>query len=109
MNKFLIKFLLNGAVVIPLLIWFSDATLLQSVVMALLLSIIAFLVGDQLVLRLSNNTVATFVDGILAFGFLWLVRSMMGWTLGTGEVLTITVGIVVVEWFFHRQLAGITT
>lgn len=102
--KFIIKLIVNGIVVVPLLMWFSQATFFQAVSTAVVLCIIAFLIGDQWILRTSNNTVATIADAVLALVFLWLVAAFMNWDLSFTEILVISLVLGVVEAIFHRFL-----
>lgn len=104
MNRILRKILMNGIVVVPLLMWFTEATLWGSIMTALALSVIAYLLGDQVILRMSNNIVATVADAALTFFYLWLVADWMDWSLTIGELTTITLALGVVEFIYHRQL-----
>ena len=104
MNRFVVKLIANAIVVIPLLIWFSEAGFVESLIAALVLAVLAYLVGDQLILRMSNNTVATISDAVLAFVYLWLVAEWMDWNLNLWEILVISVVLGIVEAIFHRYL-----
>jgi hypothetical protein len=105
MEKFLLKILLNGIVVIPLLLWFAEATFMASLITAVALSTVAYFVGDQLILRASNNITATIADGVLAFAFLWIVSEFMLWSITFGQLFTIALILGVVEFIFHRIIA----
>ena len=104
MNRFVRKLVMNGIVVVPLLMWFTEATFWASIVTAVILSTVAFFIGDQLILRMSNNTVATLADAVLAFVYLWIVADTMDWALTIGELFTIVVALGIVEMIYHRQL-----
>lgn len=104
MGRLIRKLLMNGIVVIPLLMWFTEATFLSSLIAASVLSVIAYLVGDQLILRMSNNIIATAADAGLAWIYFWAVASMMNWSLTWGELAMITLALGVVEYIFHGQL-----
>ncbi len=104
MNRMLRKILMNGIVVVPLLMWFTEATLWSSVITSLVLSVIAYMIGDQIVLRWSNNLVATITDAALTFIYLWAVADWFDWSLTIGELTTITLALGVVEFIYHRQL-----
>lgn len=104
MNRFLRKVIMNGIVVVPLLMWFSEATLIGSLVAAVVLSFVAYYLGDQLILRASNNTVATLADAGLSLFYLYWTAYMFDWELTLWEAVVITGAIAVVEWIFHRQL-----
>ncbi|MEX1029262.1 MAG: DUF2512 family protein [Paenibacillaceae bacterium] len=107
MNLFFRKVIMNGIVVVPMLMWLSDASFWGSVVTALILCVVAYFVGDQLILRLSNNTIATIADAVIAFFYLWIVSNMMDWTLTLGEILLISLALGLVEIIFHRQLGQV--
>jgi hypothetical protein len=107
MNLFFRKVIMNGIVIVPLLMWLSEATFWSSVVTALILCVIAYFVGDQIILRLSNNTIAVIADAGLAFVYLWAVAYIMDWTLTLGEIFIISLALGVVEFIFHRQLGEV--
>jgi membrane protein HdeD len=106
LQKFIVKLVANGVVVVPLLLWYTEATFWQAAVTAVILSGIAYLLGDQLILRVTNNTVATLADAALAFVYFWSVASLMDWTLTFGENLMITLILGVVEAVYHRYLGN---
>lgn len=104
MRRFLIKCIANGVVTAALLMWLTEAGFVPALLTALALAVLAWLIGDQLILRLTNNTVATLADGVLAFAFLWFVADVMDWSLTAGELLFITAVLAIVEWTYHRYL-----
>lgn len=103
-SKLIIKLILNGIIVVPLLMTFTEARFTSALITAVLLSLVAFVVGDQFILRVSNNMIATICDAALAFVFLWLTAYMADWSLSTGELLTIVLVLGVVEAIYHRML-----
>jgi uncharacterized membrane protein len=104
MNRFVRKLLMNGIVIVPLLMWFTEATFWASIVTAAIFTTLAYFIGDQLILRMSNNTIATLSDAVLAFVYFWIVADTMDWTLTLGELFTIVVVLGIVEMIYHRQL-----
>ena len=104
MTRFLIKLVVNGAIVVGCLLGFTNATLLSATIAALGLTIIAYLIGDQLILRATNNVTATIADALIAAVYLWAVASMLNWDLSMGELLITVVLLGVAELFFHRYL-----
>ncbi len=104
MNRLLRKIIMNGIVIVPLLMWFTEATIWSSLVTAVILSLVAYFIGDQLILRAGNNTVATLADAGMALVYFWFVAVMMGWSLTFGELVVLTLALGVVEWIYHRQL-----
>jgi hypothetical protein len=106
LEKFLVKLVVNGIIVIPLLMWFGGASFGSALVTAVALCVIAYLLGDQLILRSSNNTIASLADALIAFAFLWVVGYYMNWSLNFAELVTIAVVLGVAEAFFHRYLGN---
>lgn len=102
--KFVLKWILNGVIVTLLLMYFANLTVWTAFITASLLTIIAYFLGDQFILRASNNAVATLSDGVLAIVFLWIAASWMDWPLTFGEILIISAVLAVAEWFLHRFL-----
>lgn len=102
--KFVLKWLLNGVIVVTLLMYYADVPFINALIAATALTLIAYFVGDQVILRATNNAVATLSDAILAFLFLWLASYSMNWALSFGEILIITLILGVAEWFLHRYV-----
>jgi uncharacterized protein YacL len=106
MNTFLTKLILNGIIVIPFLLVFSNANGIEATVAAAIFCVIAYLVGDQLILRRTNNTVATIADIALAYLYFLVVGIALGWTLSNLELLSLSLAIGLVELFFHFIVAS---
>lgn len=104
MTRFLYKMILNAIVIVPLLMWFTEATFWASLISGIVLSVIAYILGDQIILRLGNNTGATIADAVLTFVYFWLVAGWMDWSLSIGELIVLTLALGVVEFFYHRYL-----
>lgn len=102
--KFVLKWLLNGVIVVTLLMFYADVSLINAAITATALTLIAYLLGDQMILRATNNTVATLADAALAFMLLWIAAVVMDWNLSAGEILVITALLGVAEWAFHRYV-----
>ena len=105
--RFLVKFILNGIILVPFLYWFAEVSIWTSVLAALGLTVVAYLVGDQLILRSSNNTVATLSDMLLSFVYLWAVSAYLDWPMSWGEILFTSVVVGIVEMFYHRYLGKV--
>jgi hypothetical protein len=103
--NFLIKLLLNGIVLVPLLLWFTDATWVGVVIASVILSALAYLIGDQFILRASNNTVATAVDAVMALIYLGAVAYFADWGLSFSELIVTVLVLAVVEVIFHALIA----
>lgn len=102
--KFLLKWLVNGAIVVNLLVFYADVSFINAAITATALTIVAYFIGDQMILRATNNGVATVADAMLAFIVLWLAAMLMDWDLSVGENLIITALLGIAEWFIHRYV-----
>ncbi|CAI6033325.1 DUF2512 family protein [Cohnella sp. JJ-181] len=102
--KFVLKWLVNGVVVTTLLMYYSNASFWGAATTATILTIIAYVLGDQIILRSTNNLIATISDGILAYVVLWIAASTMNWTINPGEILVIALITAVAEFFIHRYV-----
>jgi hypothetical protein len=102
MINFLWKWLLNGAIVVLLMMWFADVNFWTAAVTATVLTVIAYFIGDQMILRMSNNIVATIMDAVLALVYFLIVEYMFDFGLNFGEMVTISIVLGIAEWFFHR-------
>jgi len=104
MARFMYKMIVNAIVIVPLLMWFTEATFWSSFISGIVLSVVAYILGDQIILRLGNNTVATLADAALTFIYFWLVADWMNWSLSIGELIVLTFALGVVEYLYHRYL-----
>jgi predicted Kef-type K+ transport protein len=107
LTRFLVKLIMNGIILVPFLYWFTEATVLSSSLTSLGLTVIAYLIGDQLILRASNNLVATLSDAVLAAVYLWMVAAFMNWSFTWGELLLTVAILGVAELFYHRFLGKV--
>ncbi|MFC4809638.1 DUF2512 family protein [Paenibacillus sp. GCM10023250] len=102
--KFVLKWIVNGAIMVASLMYYADASLWYAIVTATVITIIAYFLGDQLILRMTNNLVATVSDAILAYVLLWLAADSFNWPLSAGELLVIAIVLGIAEWFIHRYV-----
>jgi hypothetical protein len=102
--KFIMKWILDGAVVALLLIYFADVSFLEAAITSTALTIITYGIGDQVILRSTNNAVATFADGVLGFFILWIAAYSMKWAIHLGQILIIAVILAIAEWVVHRYI-----
>lgn len=85
---------------------FTDLTIIQGVIIGIILSVIAYLLDDLLILPMSNNTVATASDVVLAAVIYWAgVRVFNGTGLTFWEIIIFAAVVGVSEWFLHKYLA----
>jgi len=104
MNKFLLKWLINGAIIVAFLMYYSDASLLGAAIAATGLTIIAYLVGDQLILRNTNNLFATICDFVLTVIYFGAVSYILDWKLSWGETMFLALLVGAGEWVMHRYV-----
>ncbi|MDQ0116204.1 DUF2512 family protein [Paenibacillus harenae] len=104
MIKFLLKWLINGAIVVAFLTYYADATFWNAAIAATALTVIAYLVGDQFILRTTNNLFATICDFLLAVVYFGALSYVFDWELSWGETFFLAVLIGVAEWVFHRYV-----
>jgi ABC-type glucose/galactose transport system permease subunit len=85
---------------------FTNLPATHGIIIGLLLAVIAYLVGDLLVLPNFNNTAATATDVVLAaliFGA--GIRFFNGTGLSIGELVFFSAVVGMSEWFLHKYLA----
>ena len=102
MLKFLIKWAVNGVIATLLLSYFTGISYWTAFIAASVLTVIAYFVGDQFILRQSNNTVATIMDGIMAVLYLLVLEFYFHWGLSWAEIFTLAAVLAVAEAFLHR-------
>ncbi|HZG87225.1 DUF2512 family protein [Paenibacillus sp.] len=104
MGKFLLKLLLNGIIVVPLLLWFGTVSFWEAVLAATVLCVIAYFIGDKIILPATNNWVATIADFGLTYVYVWMVGSFLLWNISLGEAFWISLGVAAVELLFHTMI-----
>lgn len=84
---------------------FTDVTFAQVLWIAAVLSIVAYIIGDLLVLPATSNGIATLVDAATA----WVILMMMAPTQARGGALLASlIAVAVVEYMFHTYLQART-
>lgn len=104
MIKLLLKWLVNGVIVVSLLMYYSDATFWNAAFAATGLALIAYLLGDQLLLRTTNNGIATVCDFLLAVVYLGALSYLFDWQLSWSEAIFAAFLIGIAEWVLHRYV-----
>ncbi|MEK0316669.1 DUF2512 family protein [Cohnella sp. 56] len=102
--KFVLKWLLNGVIAVTLLMYYSNASFIGAASTATILTIVAYMLGDRIILRFTNNFIATVSDIILAYLVLWVAASTMNWTISPGELLIVSLITGIAEFFIHRYV-----
>ena len=106
MKNLAIKFISILAVLFIILGIFYDMSFGNVLSISVVLTLASYLIGDLLILRRTNNTMATVSDFALAFLVIWL----MGENLTYGDSLIMpaliaAAGIALFETFFHKYIA----
>lgn len=85
----------------------NDYPVGPTIVLALLVTGLAYLAGDIGVLPWSNNTVATVADFGLSLLTVWLIGPyIVGADIPFSIALLIGLLTAAGEWFFHKYMAG---
>jgi hypothetical protein len=106
MKNLAIKFISILAVLFIILGIFYDMSFGNVLSISVVLTLASYLIGDLLILRKTNNTMATISDFAIAFLVIWL----MGENLTYGDSLIMpaliaAAGIALFETFFHKYVA----
>ncbi|MFB6363848.1 DUF2512 family protein [Paenibacillus elgii] len=104
MSKLLVKLAINALFTVPLLLYFSNATLFQALMASVSLSILAFFLGDQWILDEFGNGAATLADVLLAALFLRAIGTVYHWGLSWPGLAFIAVVTAGVEFGYHLLL-----
>ncbi|MCQ6557456.1 DUF2512 family protein [Paenibacillus mendelii] len=104
MFKYLLKWVLNSLIMIFMLQYFTGISVWTAFIASALLTLISYIIGDQLILRQYNNTAATLTDGLLTLLYLYVAEVWFAWGLSNGEILLISVVVAVGEFFMHRYI-----
>jgi hypothetical protein len=106
MKNLAIKFISILAVLFIILGIFYDMSFGNVLWISVVLTLVSYLIGDLLIFRRTNNTMATISDFAIAFLVIWL----MGENLTYGDSLIMpaliaAAGIALFETFFHKYVA----
>ncbi|AEI38905.1 DUF2512 family protein [Paenibacillus mucilaginosus] len=101
LDKLLIKLAGNGFIVVLFLMMLTDASFLGALVTALLLSIVAWFLGDRFLLPRSSNVIATAADGVLAAMVLWAAARIAPWEMSVPKLIGLVVILGAFEALFH--------
>lgn len=82
----------------------SDASFFASLLSALGLAIFSFLLVDLFILPRANIALATMIDAVLAYLFIWALAANNQWSMSLIEVFIITIVLTAFEYFYHDWL-----
>lgn len=95
------KALMNGLPLILILTLGGKLNVLTAVAISLVVALIAYLIGDLLILPAAGNAVATVADGGLVFALLYLLR-YVGIVLSISTILWSVVAVLLVEGLIYH-------
>src|SRR5690606_17799522 len=108
---FFIKFVMITAVLLIVLTWIFDVSFVDTLIISLGLTAIAYLMGDLLIFlnagkaddQSTRNTIATVCDFVLAFLVIWYVGQLISGTMAEMVTPALVSALVLAagEWFFH--------
>ncbi|UTR08663.1 YndM family protein [Evansella sp. LMS18] len=107
LRALVIKSLMITLVLVILLTMFNGYPLLNTIFLSLLITGLAYVIGDLLILQRANNTVSTVADIGLCTLKIWVLApfilgAAVPFSLAFISALLIGGG----EWFFHKYMAG---
>ncbi|ATW26696.1 DUF2512 family protein [Candidatus Formimonas warabiya] len=81
----------------------SDLTFGQILIVSVVVTVLAYLIGDLLILPMSNNTIATVAD----FGLALVTIYAFDWVYRNAEISFFDAALAALvlaagEWFFHK-------
>lgn len=103
----ILKFILVAVVLEIYMLLATSLLFWQVLLLALVVTVVAYIIGDLLILPHSNNIVATICDLVLAFLVIFVFRYFSGYAgISVVDAIICAVILGVVEWFFHRYMAS---
>lgn len=106
LTSLLVKFIMIGLISVIILPLFAQISSGQAILIAVVLTVVAYLLGDLMVLPRYGNTTATVLDVVLAAVVIglsdWMINGFVtltpaGWVLFLGVLAK-------GEWLFHKYL-----
>lgn len=106
LTSLLVKFIMIGLISVIILPLFAQISSGQAILIAVVLTVAAYLLGDLMVLPRYGNTTATVLDVVLAAVVIglsdWMINGFVtltpaGWVLFLGV-------LAIGEWLFHKYL-----
>lgn len=102
-----IKFISSLVLLYIILGLIFDVSFGNVFLITLVLGVVAYIIGDMMVLPRTNNLVATMADFGLAFLIIWFMTESL--TVGNNTVypsLIAAIGVALFEYMFHKYLAN---
>jgi hypothetical protein len=104
LTQLFIKCLMDGIVTVLVLPAVAAVSFGQAVVAAIVLTLLAYVIGDVGVLPRAGNAGAVVVDFILATLFFWALPLFMPVSVGLGPAMVAGGAVAVVEILYHVYL-----
>lgn len=101
-----IKFVMIAAVLLVVLWLLAGQRLIPVLVLSLVVTILAYVIGDLLILPTFGNVVATVADIVISSLTIWAAR-VIGISGLRPALWAITLSALIIgvgEWFFHQYL-----
>ncbi|WP_231505631.1 DUF2512 family protein [Bacillus sp. EB01] len=83
----------------------NDVSFLDSTLIAIVLTLIAYFTGDMVVLPRMGNVAATIGDFVISFLVVWAGLALLGYNEAAGEAFLASLIVAAGEWFYHKWLA----
>ncbi|WP_379969263.1 YndM family protein [Ectobacillus sp. sgz5001026] len=105
MKAFLVKFVASLALLYIVLGLIYGMSFRNVFLITFVLGVSSFILGDMIILRRTNNIIATIADFGLAFVVIWLMsKNVMYGSHVFVPSLIATVGVTLFEIFFHKYI-----
>lgn len=101
----LFKFVITAIVLEILLGVLTTLSFGEIITISAIVTILAYLLVDLIILSASNNSVASVSDAALSFVIVYLFNYVPGYgIINIGAALISAVVLGIFEWFFHRYM-----
>lgn len=106
LQALLIKFVMSTVVLYVILGIFYGAAFSNVLWLSAILSLIAYMLGDLIVLPIGGNAAASLADAIFTFLAVWILGSQIFPTVASVVSAAIISGLFIAagEWFFHNYM-----
>jgi len=101
----LIKFLMTAAILELLLLWLTALSFAQILWISAVAALLAYLIGDLLILRVTGSLIAAVADIALAALIIYAFNWVYAVEVRLTDALIAAIGIGAGEWFFHKYVA----
>lgn len=102
---FIVKYLMVAVLLEVLMYLLTNLSFKEILVVALAVTVVSYLIGDLLILAVSNNFVATLADAVLALLTIYVFNYVAGYgTIDFIDALVCALVLAVGEWIFHRYM-----